>query len=321
MEAENARLLDRLTKQQEINQSLRVENAKLKAKFEDIEQATEHTAYHELAIEELKKELEEKEKEVSLINSEEMENEEKIAKLESEVEKLKEDFAGWKASYDDDIREARAEGIDELEKEIEKLKEKEKEWQHAFRPFGGCLTLLGPSALEAFLKEKTEEIEELKEANKELRKLAMGINIVSRLVEKEEEVEELKAKVEMLKRQQCDTEYELTYYKNYIMIGGQWGQFAEECSGGIKGSDVDINWGWLEDDFNRFSVVYYYADPITGEPIETKTTMIRDKNEILDNYKPTPEELEEHKQFFSDRVLGATIKSMELIKVYDFTEE
>ena len=62
-EAENARLLDRLTKQQEINQSLRAENAK-----------------------------------------------------------LKDEFAEWKASYDDDIREARAEGIDELKAEVEKLK-------------------------------------------------------------------------------------------------------------------------------------------------------------------------------------------------------
>ena len=62
-EAENARLLDRLTKQQEINQSLRADNAQ-----------------------------------------------------------LKEDFAGWKASYDDDIREARAEGIDELKAAVEKLK-------------------------------------------------------------------------------------------------------------------------------------------------------------------------------------------------------
>jgi hypothetical protein len=100
-----------------------------------------------------------------------------------------------------------------------------------------------------------------------------------------------------------------------------WGDFAEEATATIKGSDVGINWGWLKDDFNQFSVVYYYADPITGEPIETKTIMIRDKNEIQDIDNPTPEELEEHKEFFSDRVMGATIKSMELIKVYDFTEE
>jgi hypothetical protein len=37
MDAENARLLDRLTKQQEINQSLRVENAKLKAEKDESE--------------------------------------------------------------------------------------------------------------------------------------------------------------------------------------------------------------------------------------------------------------------------------------------
>ena len=57
MDAENARLLDRLTKQQEQNQSLRVENAKLKAKFEDIEQATEYTAYLPLEIERLNAEV------------------------------------------------------------------------------------------------------------------------------------------------------------------------------------------------------------------------------------------------------------------------
>ena len=35
-----------------------------------------------------------------------------------DYEKLKEEFAGWKSSYDDDIREARAEGIDELKDDI-----------------------------------------------------------------------------------------------------------------------------------------------------------------------------------------------------------
>ena len=47
---------------------------------------------------------------------------ERIAKVSDENEKLKEEFAGWKSSYDDDIREARAEGIDELKEEIEELK-------------------------------------------------------------------------------------------------------------------------------------------------------------------------------------------------------
>ena len=269
MEAENARLLNRLTKQQEINQSLRVENSKLKAEVDRIQ--------------------------------------------EEKCEMVLKCCDSWNAKKDE---------IAKLEAEVEKLKEKEKEWQHAFRPFGGCLTLLGPSALEAFLKEKTDEIEELKKANMELRKLAMEINIVSRLAEKEEEVEKLKAEVEKLKRQQCDTEYELTHYKDYIMWGAEgWAEFAEAMSHNIKGNAVGINWGWLEDDFNQFSVVYYDPDPITGEQNEIKTTMIRDKNEIQDIDNPTPEELEEHKEFFSDCVLCATIKSMELIKVYDFTEE
>ena len=41
---------------------------------------------------------------------------------QEEIESLKGDMAMWKASYDDDIREARAEGIDELKEEIESLK-------------------------------------------------------------------------------------------------------------------------------------------------------------------------------------------------------
>ena len=225
MEAENARLLNRLTKQQEINQSLRVENSKLKAEVDRIQE-------------------EKCEMVLKCCDSWNAKKDE-IAELEKENAKLKEDFAGWKASYDDDIREARAEGIDELKAEVEKLK-----------------------------------------------------------------------------RQQCDTEYELTHYKDYVMWGAEgWAEFAEAMSHNIKGNAVGINWGWLEDDFNQFSVVYYDPDPITGEQNEIKTTMIRDKNEIQDIDNPTPEELEEHKEFFSDCVLCATIKSMELIKVYDFTEE
>ena len=50
-----------------------------------------------------------------------------LDELKAENKKLKEDFDGWKASYDDDIREARAEGIDELKEEIEDLKEENKE--------------------------------------------------------------------------------------------------------------------------------------------------------------------------------------------------
>ena len=42
-----------------------------------------------------------------------------IEKLEKENKKLKDEFDGWKAAYDDDIREARAEGIDELKEQIE----------------------------------------------------------------------------------------------------------------------------------------------------------------------------------------------------------
>jgi chromosome segregation ATPase len=41
--------------------------------------------------------------------------------LKEEIKELKEEMAMWKASYDDDIREARAEGIDELKEEVKTL--------------------------------------------------------------------------------------------------------------------------------------------------------------------------------------------------------
>lgn len=271
LDAENARLLDRLTKQQEENQSLRAENAKLKAENQSLrlenDQKLNWATTADAKADKLESELAEH-KRIAEKRAKDM------RELFANMNKLKEDFAGWKASYDDDIREARAEGIDEL----------------------GA-------------------------------KVAMKDKIIDRLREEKYQLglmkdRKHKAEVEMLKRQQCDTEYELTYYKGYIENDYDgWKEFAEHLSGGIKGSDVGINWGWLEDDFNQFSVVYYDPDPITGEQNEIKTTMIRDKNEIQDIDNPTPEELEEHKEFFSDSVLGATIKSMELIKVYDLTEE
>ena len=221
-DAENTRLLDRLTKQQEENQSLRAENAQLK---EQLDNETSAEGLDELIIH----------------------------KQKEQIEKLEEDFAGWKASYDDDIREAREEGFDEVEEQIDKQKEQ----------------------------------------------------------------------IEKLKQHQSDTEREMKYMYGYISeCGNGWGEFAEHLSHGITGKDITINWSWLKDDFNMFSVVYYKPDPTTGEPIETKTTLIRDVCEIDDiDAGPTPEELEAHKEFFSDEVLESTIKSIEYIKVYDFTDE
>ena len=46
---------------------------------------------------------------------------EENALLRKELQEVKEEFAGWKSSYDDDIREARAEGIDELKELKEQL--------------------------------------------------------------------------------------------------------------------------------------------------------------------------------------------------------
>ena len=75
-------------------------NRSLKSKLDDIFSALgmddDFPSYEDQAdeavnlIEKLKEELAEKEEEVSLINSEEMENEEEIAKLKEEIEELKE---------------------------------------------------------------------------------------------------------------------------------------------------------------------------------------------------------------------------------------
>ena len=109
------------------------EIAKLKEELEEEQDGRDHDVQQfqetlsekgslEAEVEELKEELKEKEKEVSLINSEEMENEEEIAKLKKENEELKEEYNMWKASHDDDIREAREEGKGANEI-IEKLKD------------------------------------------------------------------------------------------------------------------------------------------------------------------------------------------------------
>jgi len=174
------------------NKKLKEENKKLKEEVEhcqgimegdeDLEERLK--AQHQIDIEcfqedikKLKEELEEKEEEVSLINSEEMENEEKIALLEEENKKLKEEnekikdeacdyesmrkhrdtlleeseerfmeivklkelkdeYDGWKASYDDDIREAKG----EKQQEIDELKEENEELKAKFEKFKQILT-------------------------------------------------------------------------------------------------------------------------------------------------------------------------------------
>ena len=293
-EAENARLLDRLTKQQEENQSLRVENAQLKD-WATTAQAKADKLESELA--DYKRIAEQQEK--------------TIRELRAEREKFRVECLDWQRKGCLEAMKSETE-IDKLKAEIN-------------------LYTNGMSLEEWHDDMEQQKAEITDDAERDIAQLsadlAMKDRIIDRLREEKYQLgnrlhEEHKAEVEKLKRQQCDTEYELTYYKDYVMgAPNGWGEFAEECSRGIKGKDININWSWLEDDFNLFSVVYYYADPITGEPIETKTTMIRDKNEIEDIDNPAPEELEEHKEFFSECVLGATIKSMELIKVYDFTEE
>tara|TARA_R110000803_G_scaffold200752_1_gene265296 strand:+ start:72 stop:1001 length:930 start_codon:yes stop_codon:yes gene_type:complete len=76
-----------------------------------------------------------------------------IMKLEEENKELKEEMAMWKASYDDDIREARAEGIDELKEEIEEWKEAAKYVNHA--------TIDTPDELESYLSATIHEDDEL----------------------------------------------------------------------------------------------------------------------------------------------------------------
>jgi hypothetical protein len=140
-EAENARLLDRLTKQQEINQSLRVE-----------------------------------------------------------IEATKDAVSSCKAEYDDDIGTLKTENA-ELKAQVEKLKAGELEWQQAFRPFGGCLTLFGPSALGEYLKVLNAENDKLKN---DLRLCAEGLipnDLIQRgIVETcREKVKQLELEIERLK--------------------------------------------------------------------------------------------------------------------------
>ena len=151
---------------------------------------------------------------------------------------------------------------------------------------------------------------------------AKADKLESELADYKRIAEQQEKTIRELRADQSDTDRERKYCLDYIMgHGNGWQEFAEYVSHTIKGNDIGINWGWLEDDFNLFSVVYYQPDPITGEPIETKTTLIRDKNEIDDNDAgPNPEELEAHKEFFSEYVLESTIKSIEYIKVYDFSD-
>jgi hypothetical protein len=262
MDAENARLLDRLTKQQEINQSLRVENAKLKAEKDESEKN-----WGDL--------------------SEKFEGDRdcwRWAEVEMWIEKLNEQIEKLNAELkmDRGTRKAVIEALGGNEADC-------------FQPYPDDIKL----------RDITGTIESLK----------------ANLVKKDAEH---KAEVDKLKRNQSDTEREMKYMYGYIMnCGNGWNEFAEHLSHGITGKDITINWSWLEEDFNLFSVVYYEPDPITQEPIETKTTLIRAKNEIDDfDAGPTPEELEAHRKFFSDEVLESTIKSIEYIKkVYDFPAE
>ena len=88
-----------------------------------------------------------------------------------------------------------------LRAENEKLKAGELEWQQAFRPFGGCLTLFGPSALGEYLKVLNAENDKLKN---DLRLCAEGLipnDLIQRgIVETcREKVKQLELEIERLK--------------------------------------------------------------------------------------------------------------------------
>ena len=76
-------------------------------------------------------------------------------------------------------------------------------------------------------------IANLKKENEELKKRAMGINIVSRLVEKEEEIEELKEKIDMEKEEKL---------LNAQIEGGEWNHPRATLE---KGEEVK-RWGESE---------------------------------------------------------------------------
>lgn len=298
-DAENTRLLDRLTKQQEENQSLRVENAQLKSENESLKVELKMDRGTRKAVIEA---LGGNEADCFQPYPDDIKLRDitgSIESLKAQVQSLRAENAKLKEQLDN---ETSTEGLDELvihkqKEQIEKLKEEIKGLRADINLYTNGMSL----------EEWHDDMEQQKAEITD---------------DAERDIAQLEAQIEKLKQHQSDTDRELRYYIDYITgHGNGWQEFAEALSHEIKGKDITINWSWLEDDFNLFSVVYYYPDPITGEPIETKTTMIRDKNEIDDiDAGPTPEELEEHKEFFSDCVLGATIKSIEYIKVYDFSD-
>ena len=81
----------------------------------------------EIMIDDLKECVKELKEENESLKKEAIKSNHRAHEEHEENKKLQEEFDGWKASYDDDIREARAEGIDELQEENERLKEENEE--------------------------------------------------------------------------------------------------------------------------------------------------------------------------------------------------
>ncbi len=128
----------------------------------------------------LKESLEENEKEVSLINSEEMENEEKISRLEVKIEELKE----WSLSTQM-IEDTSAETIEEFERDVRDNWEENTEFTEENEKLKDKITCLeSDSHNEVSLAEQEEQMEntlaslnfykecneELKDENKKLKK-------------------------------------------------------------------------------------------------------------------------------------------------------
>ena len=93
-------------------------------------------------VDDLKKCVEELKEENESLKKEAIKSNHRAHEEHEENKKLQEEFDGWKASYDDDIREARAEGIDELKEENEELKKERDHFKKMGLKWGGVVKQL-----------------------------------------------------------------------------------------------------------------------------------------------------------------------------------
>ena len=123
---QQAKIYDMKMEAEEMNQKGWLEIAKREEEHKKLKEENEK----------LKEDLEEKEEEVSLINSEEMENEEKIALLEVENEKLKEENKEHEETIaqQDELLDELTEDLDkddDIKTQLTELRREVKMWENA----------------------------------------------------------------------------------------------------------------------------------------------------------------------------------------------